>query len=125
MMFLGFNGYRAMKTLQQIADTLRKARVDRGLDQKDMKLLIGMTQQQYQRLEGGIDHRVSTLLRILEGLGLELLVVPRELASRIESVLESETALEALKNLDISNDTPDEQSQPWQALLDDLSDDDV
>ena len=113
-----------MKTLQQLANTLCNARADRGFDQKDMKLLIGMTQQQYQRVESGTDHRVSTLLRILEGLDLELLVVPKALASHIESLLHSASGREALKNLDTAGHPADSPSQPWQQLLDELSDDD-
>lgn len=40
-----------------------------------MRLLIGVSQQQYQRVEAGQDLKVSTLLRILSGLGLELTVI--------------------------------------------------
>ncbi|PXF30079.1 hypothetical protein WH50_17110 [Pokkaliibacter plantistimulans] len=40
--------------------------------QKDMLLRIGMSQQQYQRIESGQDVRLSTLLCVLAGMVLEL-----------------------------------------------------
>lgn len=61
-----------MKTLQDIAEFLTTTRKERHLSQKDMWMLIGMSQQQYQRVESGQDLKVSTLLRILAGLNLEL-----------------------------------------------------
>ena len=43
-----------------------------------MRMLIGMSQQQYQRVESGQDLKVSTLLRILAGLRLELSITDPE-----------------------------------------------
>lgn len=61
-----------MKTVENIAERLIAERKKQNLSQKDMRMLIGMSQQQYQRVESGQDLKVSTLLRILIGLGLEL-----------------------------------------------------
>jgi len=61
-----------MTTLKDIAERLATEREKQNLSQKDMRMLIGMSQQQYQRVESGQDLKVSTLLRILAGLGLEL-----------------------------------------------------
>ena len=61
-----------MKTLSELSQRLVEERKKRGLSQKDMLMLIGMSQQQYQRIESGKDLKVSTLLRILAGLELEL-----------------------------------------------------
>ncbi|OUR60819.1 hypothetical protein A9Q74_11780 [Colwellia sp. 39_35_sub15_T18] len=61
-----------MKVVEALTDLLIKERKKRKLSQKDMRMLIGMSQQQYQRIESGNDLKVSTLLRILDGLGLEL-----------------------------------------------------
>ena len=63
-----------MKTIETLAELLIAERKKRNLSQKDMRMLIGMSQQQYQRIESGQDLKVSTLLRILAGLGLELLI---------------------------------------------------
>ncbi|MDO6718679.1 helix-turn-helix transcriptional regulator [Psychrosphaera sp. 1_MG-2023] len=64
-----------MKTLNELSDFLIQERKSRQLSQKDMRMLIGMSQQQYQRVESGQDLKVSTLLRILSGLSMELTVV--------------------------------------------------
>jgi len=61
-----------MRTLNEITTRLAEVRKKQGLTQQDMRMLIGMSQQQYQRIETGQDLKVSTLLRILAGLGLTL-----------------------------------------------------
>ncbi len=76
-----------MKTLIELSFELEKRRRALGLNQSDMLMKIGMSQQQYQRVEAGHDIRVSTLLRVLEGMGLELLLVPREQVRHLENVL--------------------------------------
>ena len=66
-----------MKTLNEISAFLLTRRKDLELEQSDMYMRIGMKQQQYQRAETGHDMRLSSLLRILEGLDLELVLQPR------------------------------------------------
>ncbi|EOW6612456.1 helix-turn-helix domain-containing protein [Vibrio fluvialis] len=66
-----------MKNVQDVAALLKQRRKALGLEQRDMYLQIGMKQQQYQRVETGSDMKLSTLLRVLEGLGLELAIAPR------------------------------------------------
>ena len=76
-----------MKTLIELSSELEKRRRALGLNQSDMLMKIGMSQQQYQRVEAGHDIRVSTLSRVLEGMGLELLLVPREQVRHLENML--------------------------------------
>jgi HTH-type transcriptional regulator/antitoxin HipB len=64
-----------MKTVKAIAQLLIAERKKKKLQQEDMRMLIGMSQQQYQRVESGNDLKLSTLLRVLDGLGLELAIV--------------------------------------------------
>ena len=78
-----------MKTLIELSSAIEKRRRDLGLKQSDMLMKIGMSQQQYQRVEAGHDIRVSTLLRVLEGMGMELLIAPREQAGQLENILHS------------------------------------
>jgi HTH-type transcriptional regulator/antitoxin HipB len=78
-----------LKTLSELSDHLRERRRDLALSQKDMLMKIGMSQQQYQRIESGKDTRISTLLRVLEGMGLELMLVPREQVQYIDNILKS------------------------------------
>tara|TARA_R110000868_G_scaffold193211_5_gene437906 strand:+ start:564 stop:848 length:285 start_codon:yes stop_codon:yes gene_type:complete len=76
-----------MRTLETLADLLIAERKKRKLSQKDMYMLIGMSQQQYQRVESGQDLKVSTLLRILAGLGLELSITDPERMMQSQNTL--------------------------------------
>jgi transcriptional regulator with XRE-family HTH domain len=67
-----------MKSIEDIAVLLIEQRRKLGIEQKDMYMRIGMKQQQYQRIETGSDVKLSTLLRVLEGLDLELSITPKD-----------------------------------------------
>ena len=73
-----------MKTLTELSRALREQRKQLALNQKDMRMRIGMSQQQYQRIEAGADLRVSTLMRVLEGMGLELVLLPVDRAEQAD-----------------------------------------
>ncbi len=66
-----------MNTIKEIAQLLLLRRKTLGIEQADMYMRIGMKQQQYQRIEAGSDIKLSTLLRVLEGLDLELAITPK------------------------------------------------
>lgn len=68
---------RVVKSVEDIAELLINQRKKLGLEQKDMYMRIGMKQQQYQRIEAGSDIKLSTLLRVLEGLELELTITSK------------------------------------------------
>ncbi|MCK7459441.1 helix-turn-helix domain-containing protein [Idiomarina aminovorans] len=81
-----------MKTIEDIAERLIAERKKQNLSQKDMRMLIGMSQQQYQRVESGQDLKVSTLLRILAGLRLELSIIDPEQIENSQTVEPSRSA---------------------------------
>ncbi|MCW7552314.1 helix-turn-helix domain-containing protein [Endozoicomonas gorgoniicola] len=103
-----------MKTQEELAQALQHHRKAKGLGQKDMRLKIGMSQQQYQRAETGSDLRISTLLRILEGLDLELQIVPRQQVRSSETV--SPDPVESYF------ESTEKKESSWQAFMDDLED---
>ncbi|NCN44467.1 MAG: transcriptional regulator [Piscirickettsiaceae bacterium CG_4_9_14_3_um_filter_43_564] len=76
-----------MKTLFEISQLLRERREALNLSQKDMLMKIGMSQQQYQRIEAGGDTRLSTLLRVLEGMDLELTLVPKNQVADVKKLI--------------------------------------
>lgn len=78
-----------MRTLNELPTLLKQRRRQLGLSQQDMRMRTGMTQQQYQKIEAGADPRLSTLLRILEGMELELMLVPRQRVQEIKELLDS------------------------------------
>ncbi len=86
-----------------------------------MLMKIGMSQQQYQRVEAGHDIRVSTLLRVLEGMGLELLIAPREQVQHLENRLGSYGQTRAVAPADAEEQ--DEIREPfWSSLLAEFED---
>jgi HTH-type transcriptional regulator/antitoxin HipB len=110
-----------LKTLSELSDHLRERRRGLALSQKDMLMKIGMFQQQYQRIESGKDTRVSTLLRVLEGMGLEFMLVPREQVQNVEKLLGSGDDFKEL----LSGETTkmeDPGTSSWSAVLKDLED---
>lgn len=76
-----------MKHLSELPSQLKLRRQQLDLNQKDMLMKIGMSQQQYQRIEAGGDPRLSTLLRVLEGMDLELMLVPRDKVIAVDELL--------------------------------------
>jgi len=58
-----------------VAVTLVRYRADRGLAQKDLARLLGMTQPQVARLErGDTNPNIETLMRLAGSLGLEFTI---------------------------------------------------
>ena len=103
-----------MKTLEELAKALQHYRKAKGLGQKDMRLKIGMSQQQYQRAESGSDLRISTLLRILEGLDLELQITPRQQTGSSKAI--SPDPIESYF------ESTGKKESSWQGFMDDLED---
>lgn len=81
-----------MNTLLQ---QLKKRRLDLGLKQNDMMLRVGVSRQQYQRLESKGNPRLDTLELIAKGLNSELMLIPKEKLGAVVAVLERDAVLEA------------------------------
>lgn len=71
----------------KLTSQIKSRRLQLGLQQKDMKLRIGMNQQQFQRVEAGGNPRLDTLELIAEGLDTELLLIPREKLRAVKALL--------------------------------------
>ena len=115
-----------MKHLSDLPPQLKRYRSKLNLSQKDMLLSIGMSQQQYQRIENGNDARLSTIFRVLEGLNLELMLIPKE---HIEEVTEliSQDKLEqsppkAEFEITHSKNIKNEPNSSWENILSSLED---
>ncbi|MEE2023323.1 MULTISPECIES: helix-turn-helix transcriptional regulator [Alkalimonas] len=101
--------------LQQI----KQRRVTLGLKQNDMLLRVGISRQQYQRLESKGNPRLDTLELIAKGLNSELLLIPKDKLSAVLAVLEQEPSAFGL-----STSTPEHEQikksladDPWQDIL--------
>ena len=100
---------------------LKRRRIDLNLKQKDMILRVGMSRQQYQRLESRGNPRLNTLDLIAKGLNSELMLIPNGKLSEVHAVL-------ARDNSEITSQpakgTKDKESKsisdnPWQDLIED------
>lgn len=94
-----------MKLIPQI----KARRLQLGLQQKDMKLRIGMNQQQYQRIEAGGNPRLETLELVAEGLESELVLVPKDKLLAVKALLREGASGKS------SDDESDED--PWSEVL--------
>ena len=56
--------------MQEIAKIIKTEREKRGLTKYKLALMSGVTQSHIQQIESGLDCRVSTLKKVLEGLNL-------------------------------------------------------
>ena len=108
--------YTAMKSLLQ---QLKNRRTDLNLKQKDMMLRIGISRQQYQRLESKGNPGLDTLELIAKGLNSELMLIPKEKLRAVQTVLESETSERTNKPAERSRDKEKKSlsDDPWQDLL--------
>lgn len=122
-----------MKTLLQ---QLKKRRLDLGLKQNDMMLRVGVSRQQYQRLESKGNPRLDTLELIANGLNSEIMLIPKEKLGAVLAVLEgraadewevdsegpgSENIRSGQRNTSKSVSKKSLSDDPWQDLLGDGS----
>jgi transcriptional regulator with XRE-family HTH domain len=75
------------QTLRDLAQRLKEARERRGLSQRRLAELSGFHQTQLSRVESGHDVRLSTLIDAARLVGLEVMLVPRELHATIQSLV--------------------------------------
>lgn len=102
------------KLLQQ----LKQRRKELDLLQRDAALRVGMSRQQYQRLEVRGNPRLETLELIASGLNSELVLVPREKLAAVEAVLAGHMALVREGAAGYGLDTgPSLADDPWAGLL--------
>lgn len=86
-----------MKTLQQLADILRK-QIDRlELTQEALGSASGVSRQTLSKvLSGRSDLKVTTLMALADRLGLELMLVPKEIAPGMKHLEESRPRVRSL-----------------------------
>lgn len=102
---------------------LKKRRLELGLKQIDMMMRVGVSRQQYQRLESKGNPRLDTLELIAKGLNSELMLIPKEKVNAVLAVLES------VETEQKPGQKPSDQTltgkrkklsdDPWQNLLED------
>lgn len=113
--------------MASLLQQLKKRRIALGLKQHDMMLRIGMSRQQYQRLESGGNPRLETLELIAQGLNSEIMLIPREKIQAVKAILAGSNLSSAVGE-DEKNREYSLADDPWKGLLEDdedlLEDDD-
>ena len=98
--------------MRALLEQIKQRRLQLGLKQQDMLLKMGMSRQQYQRLESKGNPRLDTLALVAEGLESELILVPKDKIEAVRSLLQN------AKNE--SQDEDDEYFEnPWVGLIED------
>lgn len=97
--------------MKSLLDQIKSRRIALALKQHDMMLRVGMSRQQYQRLESKGNPRLDTLELIAKGLNSELLLIPNEKLQAVKAILNEDA--ESSSNLNALAD------DPWQGLLGD------
>ena len=103
--------------MKTILHQLKMRRLALGFKQKDMMMRIGVSRQQYQRLESQGNPRLNTLELIAKGLNSQLMLISQEKLAAVLAVLEAEYSDEKearSTNKSLADD-------PWQGLLGDDS----
>ena len=101
--------------MNALLEQIKTRRIALALKQHDMMMRVGISRQQYQRLESKGNPRLDTLELIAKGLKSELLLVPQEKLNAVLAVLAEDTSTEP--------NQPSKQNQkplnedPWQGLL--------
>ncbi|WP_343840729.1 helix-turn-helix transcriptional regulator [Bowmanella denitrificans] len=110
-----------------ILDQIKQRRLTLGLKQSDMMLRVGVSRQQYQRLESKGNPRLDTLQLLAKGLNSELMLIPKEKLGGVMALLEQESSDSDRMHVSQAKKTSNEDAKkslsddPWQDLLGDES----
>lgn len=102
--------------MNRILRQIKARRLKLGFKQNDMPMRIGMSRQQYNRLESKGNPRLETLELLAKGLNSELFLIPQEKLVAVKAILESEdlgsASQQKLAHENLVNN-------PWEGLLGD------
>lgn len=105
--------------MDTLLEQIKRRRIKLALKQHDMMMRVGMSRQQYQRLESKGNPRLDTLELIAKGLKSELMLIPKEKLSAVLAVLDDESMAER-KPDSVTEEDKSLSDDPWQGLLEDM-----
>jgi transcriptional regulator with XRE-family HTH domain len=100
--------------MSKILELIKHRRKQLGLTQAEMMLRIGMSRQQYQRLESKGNPRLDNLELLAKGLNMELMLIPQEQILAVKALLEGMPSTAEKAVSPEANETVD---NPWDGLL--------
>lgn len=105
--------------MNSLLEQIKKRRIELALKQHDMMLRIGISRQQYQRLESKGNPRLDTLELIAKGLNSELRLIPQEKLIAVLAILAEDSTKSGDPNLSTKHNKKSISDDPWQGLLED------
>jgi len=105
--------------MSKIHDQLKARRKALGLKQEDMELRVGMSRQQYQRLESKGNPRLNTLELVAKGLKMQVMLIPQEKLRDVEDFLAGKKRIGGEATLTGRGTVakPSPEDDPWSDLL--------
>ena len=107
--------------MSKIKEQLKERRKALGLKQEDMMLRVGMSRQQYQRLESKGNPSLSTLELVAKGLKLEVMLIPQEKLRDVQGFLAGNKTMDGGITVTAKGAVikPSPEDDPWSDLLED------
>lgn len=103
--------------MSSLLEQIKARRLALGFKQSDMQMRIGVSRQQYQRIEARGNPRLDTLELIAKGLNAELILIPNEKRMAVQALLAGRGIEENVVQADSSSD--ELVDNPWKGLLGD------
>lgn len=81
-----------MIAIEYLTKSLKAARQENNLNQRELSRKTGIQQTQISRIESGqADLRVSTLVELARSLELEVVLIPRALLPAVNSIIQKKS----------------------------------
>jgi transcriptional regulator with XRE-family HTH domain len=105
--------------MSKVHEQLKMRRGALGLKQEDMMLRVGMSRQQYQRLESRGNPRLDTLELVARGLKMEVVLIPQEKLRDVQDFLAGKKEIGREFKLTATGAViePSPEEDPWRDLL--------
>ncbi|BBI54845.1 hypothetical protein HORIV_72660 [Vreelandella olivaria] len=100
-----------------LLDQIKKRRIALGFKQSDMQMRVGMSRQQYQRLEASGNPRLNTLELVAKGLNSEIMLIPQEKRDAVLALLAGH--ITGTPSSDMADNSDSVIDDPWKGLLED------
>jgi transcriptional regulator with XRE-family HTH domain len=103
--------------IESLLQQIKQRRLFLNVKQSDMLLRVGVSRQQYQRLETKGNPRLETLELIAQGLNSELMLIPKEKLNAVLAVLEGDDLVLAQQSVDKDTNSKTLSDDPWKDFL--------
>jgi transcriptional regulator with XRE-family HTH domain len=103
--------------MNSLLEQIKKRRIALALKQHDMILRVGISRQQYQRLESKGNPRLDTLELVAMGLKSKLLLIPHEKLNAVQAVLADDFTRSNKPSQSVKEKSKSLTDDPWQGLL--------